>query len=557
MRLHDNNAFWRMSLSTVLAATLLAGCGGSSSGDDDDLESEVSGPTRSTQQGEVEGVAQGNMLAFKGIPYARPPVGDLRYAEPEPAQSWDNTLMADQFGGSCVQPQSTFGAEESTEDCLYLNVYTPEDADGDNAVMVWIHGGAFETGSGNSYDPTGLVDEGVVVVTINYRLGVLGFLSHPDLAAEDPDGYSGSWGLLDQQLALQWVQDNIFEFGGNTDNVTIFGESAGGASVMSHLVSPAAGDLFDKAISQSGAYTGIQPGQAAVETAGENFYQNLDPACSDIECIRALDASAIQSAQSAADLEFLPSRRPDVLPDSISTALDNGTYNKVPVITGSNLDEWRLFVAIGELTRLAAGQPLADAALGAEDYAPEVASLLGVDEATAQGIIDTQYPLAEYANTSVALGAVGTDAVFACNNLGQVGQLVSSSENPVYAYEFMDRDAPKIIPDGNTFDLGAAHAFEIQYIFNSRESRLAAVEDDGRGMTEVQADLADAMTAYWANFAKTGDPSPSDGTGVSWPSVNSTGQMIELDPDGIDTKTTTQFGNGHKCSFWGSFGGQA
>ncbi|WP_189571373.1 carboxylesterase/lipase family protein [Marinobacter zhanjiangensis] len=541
----------------MLAATLLAGCGGSSSGDDDDIESGVSGPTRATQQGEVEGVEQGDMLAFKGIPYAKPPVGELRYAAPEPAEAWETRLKATEFGGSCLQPQaedSTFGAAGSTEDCLYLNVYQPEEANGDNAVMVWIHGGAFETGSGNAYDPAGLIDEGVVVVTINYRLGVLGFLSHPDLAAEDPNGYSGSWGLLDQQLALQWVHDNIENFGGNPDNVTIFGESAGGASVMSLVVSPTATELFDKAIVQSGAYTGSQPDQATVEGGGATFYQNLDSACSDIDCIRSLDASVIQAAQADADLDFVPSRRGDVMPDSISTALANDTYNMVPVMTGSNLDEWRLFVAIGELTRFAAGQSPEEAVLGRDDYAPEVASLLEVPETTAQMIIDNQYPLADYDNTSVAVGAVGTDAVFSCGALGQIGQMVG--HNTVYAYEFTDRAAPKIIPEGNSFNLGAAHAFEIQYIFNSRESRLASLDDGGRGMTETQADLADAMTAYWANFAKSedGNPNSTDGTGVSWPSVNSTGEMIELDPDGIATKSTTQFGDEHKCGFWGSFG---
>lgn len=552
------NRAWQLALSAVLGSALLSGCGGSSSGGDDEPVAEAPGPTRTTQQGDVEGVEQGNMLAFKGIPYAQPPIGELRYAEPVPAQAWTGTLEATEFGGSCIQPQSTFGAETSTEDCLYLNVYMPDDADGNNPVMVWIHGGAFETGSGNDYDPAGLIDQGVVVVTINYRLGVLGFLSHPDLAAEDPDGYSGSWGLMDQQLALQWVQDNIESFGGNPANVTIFGESAGGASVMSHLVSPTATDLFDKAIVQSGAYTGTQPDQPDVEAGGEAFYQSLDSACADIDCIRGLDASVIQAAQAAADLDFVPSRRPDILPDSISTALGAGTYNKVPVMTGSNLDEYRLFVAIGELTRMRAliddGQSPAGAVLMPEDYAPEVASLLNVDETTAQGIIDNYYPLSDYDNTSEAVGAVGTDVVFACGTLGQVGQLVATSENPVYAYEFMDQDAPKIIPDGNSFDLGAAHAFEIQYIFNSRESRLAPLEEEGRGMTETQADLADAMTAYWANFARTGDPNSSDGTGVTWPAVTpADGEMIALDPGGIETKALSQFEADHKCGFWSSF----
>lgn len=544
---------WRLALGAVLGSVILTGCGGSSSDSDDEPVSERPATVRETQQGLVEGVEESYGFAFRGIPYAQPPVGDLRYADPVPAEPWNDTLMADEFGGSCIQPASTFGALESTEDCLYLNVYTPGDADGTNAVMVWIHGGAFETGSGNSYVPSGLLERGVVVVTINYRLGVLGFLSHPDLAAENPNGYSGSWGLLDQQLALQWVQDNIANFGGSPDNVTIFGESAGGASVMSHLVSPLAETLFHKAIVQSGAYTGSQPSQADIEAVGDTFYQGLTSSCTDIDCIRGLDASVILSGQIDADLSFVPSRRGDVLPESISTKLANGDYNKVPVMTGSNLDEYRLFVAIGELTRFAAGQPPADAILGPDDYATEVANLIGVDETTAQSIIDNYYPLSNYDNTSEALSAVGTDVVFACGNLGQVGQLVASSENPVYAYEFMDRDAPSIIGNNNSFDLGAAHAFEIQYIFNSRSSRTAPISEKGRGMTETQADLADAMTSYWASFAKTGNPNSSDGTGVTWPTVNATGQLIALDPAGIGTKSTTQFETDHNCAFWSSF----
>lgn len=560
MEIQKKNRFWQMSLSTVLAATLLAGCGGSGSGSDDDEEELASASTeRTVSQGKLNGTLENGMLSFKGIPYARPPVGNLRYTAPQPAGSWEGTLEAKEFGGSCIQPQSTFGASESTEDCLYLNVYPPENADGNNAVMVWIHGGAFETGSGDSYVPSGLIKQDAVVVTLNYRLGVLGFLSHPDLASEDPDGYSGSWGLLDQQLALQWVQDNIASFGGNPDNVTIFGESAGGASVMAHVVSPAATALFHKAIVQSGAYTGTQPSQADIEAAGDAFYQGLTPGCNDIACIRSLDAATIQSAQAAAGLSFVPSRRGDVLPQSISTALATGSYNKVPMITGSNLDEWRLFVAIGELTRIqafiAGGATPADAVMQAmlkpADYANEIASTLGLPSAAAAGGIEAEYPLSDYANnTSIALSAVGTDAIFACNTLGQSAQLVPTSENAVYVYEFVDQDAPKIIPEGNTFDLGAAHAFEIQYVFNDRQSRAAALADGGRGMTGAQLDLADAMTGYWAQFAKTGDPNSSMGTGVNWPTLNSGGGILKLDPSGIVTQTTAEFSASHHCDFW-------
>ena len=177
------NRAWRLALGAFLGSALLTGCGGSSSGSDNDGDDERPANVRETQQGLVEGVEESYGLAFRGIPYAQPPVGDLRYADPVPAEPWDDTLMADEFGGSCIQPASTFGASESTEDCLYLNVYTPEDAE-DRPVMVWIHGGSFETGSGGgSYTPSGLLEHDVVVVTVNYSCPTRTWTAPPAVTA--------------------------------------------------------------------------------------------------------------------------------------------------------------------------------------------------------------------------------------------------------------------------------------------------------------------------------------------------------------------------------------
>lgn len=542
--------FWRMSMTTVLAATLLAGCGGSSSGSSDDDRAELPPNVRQTQQGLIEGVEENYGLAFRGIPFAKPPVGDLRYADPVPAEPWEGTLQANEFGGSCIQPASTFGVAESTEDCLYLNVYSPPGAD-KAPVMVWIHGGAFETGSGGeSYTPSGLLEHGVVVVSLNYRMGVLGFLSHPDL-----EGPSGSFGIMDQQLALQWVQDNILNFGGDPDNVTIFGESAGGASVLAHISSPAAGDLFHKAIVQSGAYIAVapQPTQAEIEKVGEDFFGDVGAGsfpgfgCETIECIRALSAEDILAAQGSSGLSYAPTLRADILPLTVNAALASGQYNKVPMIAGSNLDEGRLFVAIAELTRMAEEiaqeRPPTGAILTPADYPAEVADLVST---AAAGLIMDAYPLSDYDdNPSIALSAIATDLQFACPSLPQLDLFATSSGYPVYAYEFTDQDAPSIIGNNNSFDLGAAHAFEIQYIFGSRASRQA------RGMTdEGSLDLADAMTVYWARFASNGDPNNDDGTGVLWPSVQADGNMLELDPEGITTLSVGDFADRHKCAFW-------
>ncbi|MFL1407346.1 carboxylesterase/lipase family protein [Marinobacter sp. M1N3S26] len=538
------NRAWPLAFGAFLGLALLTGCGGSSSGSDNDTDNERPANVRETQQGQVEGVRESYGLAFRGIPYAQPPVGDLRYADPVPAEPWDDTLVADEFGGSCIQPASTFGASESTEDCLYLNVYTPEEAEG-RPVMVWIHGGSFETGSGGgSYTPSGLLEHDVVVVTVNYRMGVLGFLSHPDL-----DGPSGSYGIMDQQLALQWVQDNIANFGGDPGNVTIFGESAGGASVLTHIASPASGDLFHRAIIQSGAYIGQidQPTQATMQAAGDTFYDGLG--CGDIDCIRDLDAQTILEAQQAAGLSYVPSLRSDILPKDVKTSLADGDYNKVPVIAGSNLDEGRLFVGIAELTRIGAliegGATPEDAAAQAmlkeEDYRDEVVALVGEDDADA---VVAEYDTADYDNVSIAVSAINTDIRFACPSVPQLQQLAAGGEM-VYAYEFTDRDAPSIIPAGNTFDLGAAHAFEIQYVFGNRASR------EARGMTdEASLDLADAMTAYWASFATNGDPNTSDGTGVMWENVQANSNMLELDPAQIGNLAVNDFSTRHKCGFW-------
>jgi para-nitrobenzyl esterase len=200
-------------------------------------------PVARTDKGLIKGTRVGDVREFLGVPYAAAPVGDLRWRPPQPAASWHGVRSATQFGAHCAQNAGPFGVASGTEDCLFLNVFQPRFAlPGAPAapVMVWIHGGALVVGESDDYNPTALVQRGVIVVTINYRLGALGFLAHPALASESPQGAAGNYGLMDQQAALQWVQRNIRNFGGNPHNVTIFGESAGGLSVHSQLVSPRA-----------------------------------------------------------------------------------------------------------------------------------------------------------------------------------------------------------------------------------------------------------------------------------------------------------------------------
>ena len=265
------------TLSLAVAALSLTGCLSSGGGGDDTTPNPLA---VSTTEGQVLGIKTDNLRIFRAIPYAKPPVGERRFAPPEPPEARNGTLTLSQdFGNSCPQSDITTGAAAGDEDCLYLNVYTPTDAK-DLPVMVWIHGGAFVFGNGGGeYDPTRLAAEDVVVVTLNYRLGNLGFLAHPSLASN-----GGNFGLMDQQQALRWVQQNIEAFGGDADNVTIFGESAGGHSVMSHIVSPRAETegLFQRAIVQSGSYAPFQVPKAAAQAGGVGVANALgctDPPC--------------------------------------------------------------------------------------------------------------------------------------------------------------------------------------------------------------------------------------------------------------------------------------
>ena len=296
--------------------------------------------------------------------------------------------------------------------------------------MVWIHGGALVTGESNDYDPTQLVADGVTVVTINYRLGALGFLAHPALA--DANGQSGDYGLMDQQAALRWVQRNIASFGGNPHNVTIFGESAGGLSTLSQVASPQARGLFERAIVESGSYNLTQASLSSAEAAGEAFAAKAGCASQTAACLRSLPVSTILADQDAAG--YTPNINSEVLPETLGTAFATGNFNRVPIINGTNRDEWRLFVALSEL----AGNPVT-----ASNYQSMISSTLGVPAAVA-AVIAAKYPLTAFPSPSVALGAVGTDAIFACPAL-TIDQSVSHFV-PTFAYEFNDENAPETLP---------------------------------------------------------------------------------------------------------------
>lgn len=504
-----------------------------------------------TDKGPVRGIETGSMHEFLGIPYAAAPIGNLRWQPPRPHARWHAPLNATSFSGHCPQDPSLGGRASITEDCLFLNVFTPrrthrhdgddrhdrrgEDHDGGRKhgrpVMVWIHGGGLTTGESDDYNPVKLVEEGTVVVTINYRLGILGFFAHPALAAESPNQISGNYGLMDQQFALQWVRRNIARFGGDPDNVTIFGQSAGGLSVHAHLASPSARGLFHKAIVQSGAHSLTQPSLADAESFGA--FAASQAGCSNAACLRSLPVTAILALQGAAFPNgFVPVVDGKVLPLSIGAAFASGQFNRVPVIEGSNRDEWRFFVGTSEL---ATGTPLTSAA-----YIPAIAQTLGVSPAVATFLAGF-YPLAAYpppsTAPSIALGALGTDAIFACNARLVSGLL--SQYVPTYQYEFNDPHAPLPFGIFVSFPSGAYHVSEVQFFFD-----LATLGFPG--LSADQAQLSHDMVRYWTRFARTGNPN-SPGA-PAWPRYRASDRFQSFD---VPTPVTKGgFAVDHKCAVW-------
>ena len=516
----------------VGVAGACAGCGSKDSG-----AQSGSGVVTIQNVGPVQGTTTASMRSFKGIPYAAPPIGALRWKPPEKAPALNGMLDATKFASGCVQTGNFFGTRSTSEDCLYLNVFTPVGT-GPWPVMVWIHGGAFLYGESTGYDPAKLVAQGVVVVTLNYRLGMLGFLSHPAID-NGPGVASTNYGLLDQKLALQWVQDNIGSFGGDRSNVTIFGESAGGFSVHSLLAMPGVHGLFHKAIVESGAYgNSLQPAIDMAKTQGATFADKAHcPQPCTADYLRGLSATDVLAAQDAMMLQtMLPSVDGTVVPTAVGMALSSGAYEKVPVIEGSNHDEWALFV--GYYLNQTNLKLVTDA-----DYQAAAAATFGVPAATAM-VLTAQYPLANYMmNANLALTAAGTDFVFSCASRTAVAAL--AAQGRAFAYEFSDPNAPEIllpVPSSDpSFQYRAAHASELQFLFGM--SVPAAAQ---KPLSADEQALSATMVKYWTQFAKTGDPNTPGNP--MWPAYTAAADtMLTLSTPAAAVQPTAGFKADHKC----------
>jgi para-nitrobenzyl esterase len=502
-------------------------------------------PIALTESGVVIGATTNGVSQFLGIPYAAPPTGNLRWRPPKRFGFFHGYFLeATQFGSACTQPGGI-----GSENCLFLNVFTPQlksDHDGRGLpVMFWIHGGGFINGSSTPYNPVELVRRGVIVVTINYRLGFLGFLAQ---SAIDAEGHlNGNYGLMDQQFALKWVRRNIAGFGGDPNRVTIFGESAGGQSVYAHLASPIASGLFRGAIAESGSYAEFQDYFSNVITLaqGETTGSTSVPSGAAIadsvgctnqtaSCLRAVPAATMVAQEPFPLYPFVDGT---LLTQTIAAAFASGQFNQVPVIAGTNHDEYRLFVATGyDLV----GNPI----LTSTEYDTAVNALWGTTLAPS---VLALYPFSSYPFGGEALGASGTDGVFSCpaRNVDQaLSQLV-----PIYAYEFNDENAPP--PQSAfggllTFPLGAYHSAELQYLFPGIDVFGLQVS-----LSPEQKKLSQAMVSYWTQFAKTGNPN-SLGEPPWSPYSTSTDEFQSLIPP--TAVVESNFDAGHQCSmFWNAF----
>ena len=482
--------------------------------------------------GVVHGVAVTGGYAFRGLPYAAPPIGNLRWRPPQPPAAWNGIRDATQFAPSCLQKPNLFAPPgPESEDCLYLNVSTPTlRRDAERPVLVWIHGGGLTEDGALNYDGTKLAADGVVVVTINYRLGALGFLAHPALASQ-PGGPAGNYGLMDQQAALRWVRDNIAQFGGNPGNVTIAGQSAGGLSVLAQLVSPGSRGLFQRAIVESGAFALNQVSLSQAEAFGETFADQVGCQDQTADCLRHVPADTLVNAFPDAAIPGVVDGK--VLTESIGRALAAGHFAHVPILNGLNHNEEWIFVA-GLGLAVSGGMFVPAPTPTPDTYESVIASVLGVS-ATRASAIASEYPLAAYPAPVVAFSTLLSDANFACPAL-QVDQW-TAARVPTFAYEFDDDTAPQIFA-GPKLPPIATHTSEIQYLFDQPNAPFATP------LNPTQEALAATMRLAWANFAAAGDPASR---ALPWPTFNTASDVMSLT---TPAQVETSFAATHHCSFW-------
>src|SRR5277367_3567473 len=447
----------------------------------------ITDPVR-VEQGQLAGASgrSPDVRVYRGVPFAAPPVGNLRWKPPQPAASWQGIRQATEFGNACSQApfpsNGLYGVSPPpiSEDCLYLNIWTPaQSADDRLPVMVWIHGGGFDHGTGGAvgYEGENLARKGAVVVTINYRLGILGFLALQELDAESPQHVSGNYAFMDQIAALQWVQRNIAAFGGDPGRVTIFGESAGSVSVNILMASPLARGLFAHAIGESGGSFGPMPSRGDAEKECQQFVSRLGATQDVLKTLRAKSPDDLIKASTDDDVQIIVDGW--VLPQSVYTIFAEGKQNDVPIIVGNNASEGTLF-------------PPPTGSVTSTEFTDDAHNSYG----TFAGDFLEIYPAGSSDQAAnAAYFASILDAYFGWDMRIWARMETETGHRRAYRYYFTR------VPPGRGERLGAFHGSEIAYVFENYPYRIS--------FQDLDKQLGETIENYWVNFARTGDPNGS------------------------------------------------
>ena len=510
-----------------------------------------------TKYGPVKGVLVNGVSIFRGLPYAAPPVGNLRWKPPQAPAPWADVRKATTFGPQCLQV-TTLGAfagpANAHEDCLYLNVYSANVGTSKSEkmpVIVWIHGGGNLDGASDAYDGSKLATNGhTVVVTINYRLGLLGFMANPAIDAENHP--FANYGLLDQQAALKWVKQNIGAFGGDANNVTLGGQSAGSVDTEANMISPMAAGLFQKAIFESGT---TEPLSLATAEANGVAFSNAAGCgggsdAKTAKCLRALTAQQIfnlsGTASTAAPYVGSFVADGEILPKaSFVSVIKAGNFNKMPVMSGQVEDEANFSLGIAEYFKKPR-VPFTNA-----DYQAEITSLNNntTYPPNTGAKAAALYPINKYSSPQLALDAIETDPG-ACRQ--RAANLLLVQKVPVYMYEFDERTAPWYFPKMPGFQPLAYHTSDIQYLFPNWHGGNLGIAHQ---LNAKQEQLSNELVSAWTNFARTGDP---NGQGMSpWPKYtkqagSTTPSILSENIPALTTFNDAQYNAAHNCDFWDS-----
>ncbi len=549
----------RTSVSFALAVTLGALCAALPSVAAGQTTQKTPSAIVETKEGPLQGFIRNGVTEFLGVPYAEPPVGGLRWQPPKDKAPWTGTRTATEFAPICALTTTLgvfSGPPNNNEDCLYLNVFTPDlDPSAKLPVVVWIHGGGNVDGETPGYDGSKLASLGkTVVVTMAYRLNLMGFLAHPAL---DNEGHLfGNYGILDQQSVLRWVERNIAKFGGDKDNVTVGGQSAGAVDTGIQMLSPLAAGLFHRGICQSFCPAFTLPTRAAAEAVGVAFAEaagcgsGTGPEVA--RCLRNLPAAKVEELAGTASTmsKFISGRGlvdGQIIPDQPLKMFASGRFNKVPLMNGNTTDETNFGLARTEYFTspddAKRAPPIAEQYL---DYVNTTFVAPEYPDGTAAKVL-TVYPLSAFKSPQLAWDRVGTDSGI-CNQRRLDKTL--APQIPLYAYEFADQTAPFYFPPLTGFESLSYHTADIQYVFPLWHGGPLGT---AYPLNPEQTRLSDALVTAWANFARTGNPNGSGN--APWPryatGADAPAWLIQ-DVPATSTLTDAQYSALRHCDFWDS-----